>query len=413
MYIAEDRGFFSDNGLAVTVREYDPPSLAIRDVAAGKLDLAGSSEYPVVLNVFAGPNFSIIARYDATQTVYLTARKDRGIANISDLRGKKIGVPKGTIAEFYLSRFLTLNGMDTQEVMTVDVQPPQFADAIGSGKIDALICWQPHANQIAGTLGDRVVVWPAQGGQPLFAVLVARNDWITQDPARAAGFLKSLDMAADYTAAHPAESRAIVQKRLNLTDTYMHIAWPANQFSISLDQSLILAMEDESRWMIANNMTDATEVPYFRSLIRTDGLRRRSPYFVDYRREKNEDNNGSAAIEPEDHDNHPWNLRRLPFSPGLHGISFMLPPAPPPAPLSVGLQPNEATALIYVAEDRGFFAKNGLNVTVRDYEPEPPQGSRLCWTGRWTLPVLPNSRAVTNILDGRTMSIICTDVRSP
>ena len=94
---------FSDNGLAVTARDYDPPSLAIRDVAAGKLDLAGSSEYPVVLIGLAGANFSIIARYDATQTVYLIARKDRGIANISNLRGKKIGVPKGTIADFDLS----------------------------------------------------------------------------------------------------------------------------------------------------------------------------------------------------------------------------------------------------------------------------------------------------------------------
>ena len=33
--------------------------------------------------------------------------------------------------------------------------------------------------------------------------LVASNDWIEQDPARVAAFLKSLDMAADYTATDP------------------------------------------------------------------------------------------------------------------------------------------------------------------------------------------------------------------
>ena len=50
--------------------------------------------------------------------------------------------------------------MDKRDITTIDVQPPQFADAIGSGKIDVLICWQPHVSQIAGTLGDGAVVWP-------------------------------------------------------------------------------------------------------------------------------------------------------------------------------------------------------------------------------------------------------------
>ena len=272
VYIAEDQGFFSENGLAVTVRDYDPPSIGIRDAADGKVDIAGASEYPVVLNVLDGANFSILARYDEAQSIYLIGRKDHRITNISDLKGKKIGVPRGTIAEFYLGRFLTLHAMNLQDVTLVDVQPSQFADAIGSGRIDALICWQPPASQISGRMGNKVVVWPAQSGQPLFAVLVARNDWIAQNPGRTAGFLKSLDMAAEYTVSHPAESRAIVQKRLNLTDSYMDVMWPANQFSLALDQSLILAMEDESRWMIANNMTNATAVPDFGKYMYTNGL---------------------------------------------------------------------------------------------------------------------------------------------
>jgi NitT/TauT family transport system substrate-binding protein len=42
---------------------------------------------------------------------------------------------------------------------------------------------------------------------------------------------------------------------------------------VTLDQSLILAMEDEARWMIANNLTNATEVPDFRNYIYEEGLR--------------------------------------------------------------------------------------------------------------------------------------------
>jgi len=52
----------------------------------------------------------------------------------------------------------------------------------------------------------------------------------------------------------------------------MPTVWQQNQFGLSLDQSLITTMEDEARWMIANNLTNATAVPDFRNYIYTKGL---------------------------------------------------------------------------------------------------------------------------------------------
>jgi NitT/TauT family transport system substrate-binding protein len=48
--------------------------------------------------------------------------------------------------------------------------------------------------------------------------------------------------------------------------------WPKNEFSLSLDQSLVVAMEDEGRWMIANNLTTAKTIPDIRDHIYTKGL---------------------------------------------------------------------------------------------------------------------------------------------
>jgi NitT/TauT family transport system substrate-binding protein len=57
----------------------------------------------------------------------------------------------------------------------------------------------------------------------------------------------------------------------------MDTVWQQNQYSLTLDQSLVSAMEDEARWMIANNMTNATAVPDFRKNIYTDGLAKVKP----------------------------------------------------------------------------------------------------------------------------------------
>jgi hypothetical protein len=67
---------------------------------------------------------------------------------------------------------------------------------------------------------------------------------------------------------------------MNYTDEQMDTAWQRNQYSLMLDQSLITAMEDEGRWMNANNLTNATAIPDFGKYVYTKGLKDVKPEAV-------------------------------------------------------------------------------------------------------------------------------------
>ena len=60
---------------------------------------------------------------------------------------------------------------------------------------------------------------------------------------------------------------------MSISDAYADKVWSQNQFSLSLDQSLLLAMQDEAQWLISNNLTNATVVPNFIDYMYVDGLR--------------------------------------------------------------------------------------------------------------------------------------------
>ena len=83
--------------------------------------------------------------------------------------------------------------------------------------------------------------------------------------------------AERYAERNPAKAKAIVKTGLNLDADYVDTAWAQNQFTVSLDQSLIVAMEDEARWMIGNNLTSGKPAPNFLDLISADGLRTARP----------------------------------------------------------------------------------------------------------------------------------------
>ena len=56
--------------------------------------------------------------------IYLVGRADRGIDDVSDLKGKSIGTTFGTIAHYYFGRFLILNDINSADVTFVDLKTP-------------------------------------------------------------------------------------------------------------------------------------------------------------------------------------------------------------------------------------------------------------------------------------------------
>ncbi len=281
-WVAENQSFFSQNGLNVISHKYDTGAGALDGVLNGENDIVvGTTEFPLTSNILNGAQICTISSIAKSEFIYLVARIDREINQVSDLKGKTIGTTFGTIAQFYLGRFLELNGMSFKDVNLVDLKTPEeWVNAVVNGSVDAVATAQPSAESAKDGLGDNAAVWSIQSSQPLYAEAIATDTWITNHPEIVVRFLKSLSQAEDFTIKHPSEAKAIVKNQLNLTDAYTDKVWTQNQFSLSLDQSLILAMQDESRWLIQNNLTNASAVPNFLKNICVDGLKAVKPESV-------------------------------------------------------------------------------------------------------------------------------------
>jgi NitT/TauT family transport system substrate-binding protein len=277
IWIADDQRFFSRNGLNVTLKDYSTGASSLNALSTHEVNFSLSSEYAFITQVFLGADIRQIVTIDKAENEYLIGRKDKGISNISDLKGKKIGVLRNGAAEFYLGRYLNLHGINLDEVTIVNEQFAQSVISMNDGTIDATLLPEPHANIIQNNLGDNAVSWPAQSGQMLFMTISCTRDTINKNPELITRLLRSLYQAEQFALAHPNEAKAIVEKKMKYDPAYMEKIWPEHRFTLSLDQSLILAMEDETRWMMKNNLTDKNVMPNYLEYIYTDGLRTVNP----------------------------------------------------------------------------------------------------------------------------------------
>jgi NitT/TauT family transport system substrate-binding protein len=278
-YIAQDRGYFANNGINVTMQPYESVTKVFDGLQNKEVDAGLASEFVLSGRLLDKASISIIGSIDRFESLYIIGRKDKGIQNISDLKGKRIGLTRQAIGEFYLGRFLNLNGMSITDVKLVDATPPQQLEAITNGTVDALVAGR-NIDIIKERFGDSIVTWSVHNNQPGFILIGGRSDWLAEHPGQINKLLKSLVQAEEYLVNHPSEAMAIVQKRLNYTDAQIASAWLQHRLAVTLDFSLITAMNDEARWMMDNNLTTEKTVPDFKDYIYLDGLRAVKPEAV-------------------------------------------------------------------------------------------------------------------------------------
>jgi len=78
--IAQARGFFSQAGLDVQIKEYKSGQLALAGFLAGESDLATTADIPIVFESLQRQDFGIIATIGSSDNEpRVIARKDRGV----------------------------------------------------------------------------------------------------------------------------------------------------------------------------------------------------------------------------------------------------------------------------------------------------------------------------------------------
>jgi NitT/TauT family transport system substrate-binding protein len=261
LFVAEQQGFLKKNGLDATVELYQTGKFAVDGAMAGKLDVACCAEFVLVREILAGNiNLRCLAIYGYGEITELIARRDRGIAKPEDLRGKKIGLPLRTISEFFLGRFLTFADLSIKDVEIIGINPLDLEAALAQGKVDAVMAWDPVTSEIKRKMGDKIIVWPGQNNPQCCGLLVAREDIIKNRPAALERLLRALIQGEAFLTAHPKARTSVIAKRLNIDPGLQ-----GNKFTynVSLDQGLLLVLEDEAAWEIQNRLADQTKIPNF------------------------------------------------------------------------------------------------------------------------------------------------------
>jgi len=157
VYVAQEQGFFKENGLQVEIKDYQSGKSAADVLINGEVDISTSADTVFVSNSFEHTELKVLGTISTFENKELVVRKDKGILTPADLKGKKIGVTKKSGGEFALGIFLILNDISQDDVELIDLKPPEMLEAISNGDVDAIFTWDPNVYNLKQELGDNAI----------------------------------------------------------------------------------------------------------------------------------------------------------------------------------------------------------------------------------------------------------------
>ncbi len=227
LFVALEKGFFSERGLTVEFQvpsnPNDPPKL----VAAQKADMAVSYQPQHHLQVDQGLPLVRIATLVATPLNCLVVLADSNIKQIPDLKGKTVGYSVSGFETLLLEMMLEQAGLSPSDIKLVNVNF-SLSPSLLSGKTDAVIGafrnFELNQMDLEGRPGRAFYV--EEHGVPPYdeLILIAHRERIG-DPILKK-FVEALEMGVQVLVNHPDESwELFIRGRKDLANELNRRAW--------------------------------------------------------------------------------------------------------------------------------------------------------------------------------------------
>ena len=195
-YVGREGGFFERNGLDVTVNTGPSGSAMVAFLVGNQINAAYGAEQAGVSAHIVDPN--VVAVAEGTALLRWISVLGRGIDTMEGLKGKRVGVARGTGSEtFWLSVVAKLN-LNPADYTIVNVEAPEMVAALERGNIDAFAVWEPWPTRAMRAIPNTKILVNNEVIQIVRNYVYMNKGWAEANRPATERFMRALIQAQEF-----------------------------------------------------------------------------------------------------------------------------------------------------------------------------------------------------------------------
>jgi sulfonate transport system substrate-binding protein len=202
--LLKDKGLmekeFAKDGIAIRWVQTLGSNKALEFLNAGSIDFGSTAGSAALLGRINGNPIRSVYVYSQPEWTALVTRKDTPINKVTDLKGKRVAVTRGTDPHIFLVRALLGAGMTEKDIVPVLLQHPDGKTALIRGDVDAWAGLDPMMAQ--AEIEDGARLFYRDKAANTWGILNTREAFLKDHPELVHRVLAVYDEARKYSLAH-------------------------------------------------------------------------------------------------------------------------------------------------------------------------------------------------------------------
>lgn len=254
--VAVAKAFFAQQGLRVEPLRFSSGPACAEALYSGAADIGCMGDTTAVIMTSRSPDFVIIASHASGEHRHrVMVRADAPLKTLADLRGKRLGVKKGTSTYGGLLAALDKAGVAPSEVRIIDLTPGTMLDALLAGSIDAFAASEPTPSA-AEEKGARQLCTLGGLGNTYPILTLANTTHFAGNESALRKFLLAMGQAAAYAKAHPEETAELMARETGLPLARAKRAMQLHSYDLALDQAIRTSLDKTARFLLAQQIIE-------------------------------------------------------------------------------------------------------------------------------------------------------------
>ncbi len=213
LFVAQEKGFFKDEGLDVELTPIEDPKLRFAALAAGQIDLLATSVDAMPQYLKPSRSYRYVFGLDESAGAD-GVLVSNDVKSVADLKGRTVAYGEGGVTEFYLAVLLRQAGLTLSDIKAVNMSAGDAGSAFVTGQVDAAVTWEPYLSRgVKSHRGYKIADTSKTPGL-LADVMIARADQVDQRAGDIAGLYRAWAKAVAFVGSNPDEANAVMGKAL-------------------------------------------------------------------------------------------------------------------------------------------------------------------------------------------------------